>query len=70
MIWKVIKSPYLHLLSGVILLITSAVEIFQKIGDDSLGSHHGLFVFSLIQIIRTIPEFHDAAEKISESLDD
>lgn len=68
MFWKFVKSPWLHLFSGLILFVTSGIEVWRTIGEDTVGAHHGLVVFSIVQIVKAIPEFHEAADHLSEKL--
>ena len=66
MLVKIINSPWLSLVSGIILLITSGIEVYDKIGAAHVGAHHGILIFALVQVIRTLPEFHHAAKEIGE----
>jgi hypothetical protein len=68
---KIINNPYLNLLAGLVLLITSGNEILETFEDLTLGSHHGVFVFAIIHILKTIPEIMhglDELEKGKEEL--
>lgn len=60
---RITASPHLNFLSGLILLGTSGVEIWDSFHEFSLGAHHGVAIFGLIQVIRFIPEiFHGLKE--------
>jgi hypothetical protein len=55
------QSPYLNLFSGLILLITSGYETWNTIGVDAIGinaigTHHGVLIFSIIQLLKVFPE--------------
>lgn len=67
MLKKITESPYLNLLSGLILLMTSGYETFETLDEFHLGVHHGILVFSVIQIIKTIPEFMHGLKEVEES---
>ncbi len=67
MLRKITQSPYLNLLSGIILLITSGYETVVTFNEASLGVHHGILVFSIIQIIKVIPEFMHGLSEIQEA---
>ena len=64
---KLTRSPYLNLLSGLILLITSGYETWDTIESFSLGAHHGVLVFSIIHILKSLLEMMDGAEKVVEA---
>ena len=69
MLKKIVHSPNLTLFSGVVLLLTSGWETWNKLDDFSLAAHHGVLVFSLIQILRTIPEIIHGLKEIHESIE-
>jgi hypothetical protein len=67
MLKKLIKSPYLNLLSGVILLLASGYETFARFNELTLASHHGILFFSLVQILKAIPEVMHGLKEIDQS---
>lgn len=67
MLKKVVHSPYLNLFSGLILLLTAGWETWDKLGEFSLAAHHGVFVFSLIQLAKVIPELLHGLSEIHEA---
>lgn len=67
MLRTITQSPYLNLLSGLILLMTAGYETVETFDHFHLGSHHGVLVFSLIQILKTIPEFMHGLKEVEES---
>jgi hypothetical protein len=56
MLKKILKSPYLNLFSGLIILITAGYEIIESVDKLEIGIHHGLFIFAIVNIIQTLPE--------------
>ena len=67
MLKKITQSQYLNLISGVILLITSGYEIFETFNEPSLGAHHGILIFGIIQIVRTIPEILHGFKELEDA---
>ncbi|WP_432696975.1 hypothetical protein ACQUQP_01040 [Marinobacterium sp. YM272] len=63
---RIAENPYLGLLAGVVLLATSGYEIVDRFDEHRLGAHHGLFVFSMIHILRALPEVVEGAEEVSK----
>lgn len=69
MLKSIVHSPYLNLFSGAILLLTSSWETWNRFDDFSLAAHHGVLVFSIVQLMRTIPEIFDGLKDIHESVE-
>lgn len=67
MLRKITHSPYLNLLSGMILLITAGSEIWESFEEASLGAHHGIAFFGLVQMLKSIPEFFHGVKEIEEA---
>jgi len=65
---KIIHSPFLNLVSGLILLVTASYETFEKFDDYSIGVHHGILVFSFIQILKSLPEILHGLKSVEESV--
>lgn len=68
---KISHSPYLLLMSGVILFISSGYEIWKDFAEASegihLGVHHGVFALSLIQILQAIPDIMEGFNRLNEA---
>ncbi len=67
MLEKITQSRYLNLLSGFVLLFTSGYETWHTIDHFSIGAHHGVLIFSIIQILKTLPEIMDGARELTEA---
>lgn len=63
---KIIESFYLDLLSGIILVITSGYEIVTNLDTIKLGAHHGIAIFGLIQILKSIPPFIEVLKGVEK----
>lgn len=63
---KIVESPYLTLLSGIVLLLTSLYDIYNE-EQLQIGIEHGILVYSLINIISVIPEIIRGAKEIEEA---
>lgn len=63
---RVANSPYLHLLSGLVLVATALAEFFDAVEDPSIGVHHGVLVMGLVQVLQALPHLvhglHDLEE--------
>ncbi len=63
---KITQSPYLTLASGLILMGTSGYEIIDTLDQPVVGAHHGIFVFSLIQVFKVFDEILHELRGISQ----
>ena len=50
------QSPYINLTCGMVLLFTAGYETWDRFSEYTVSSHHGILVFSIIQILKTLPE--------------
>ena len=60
---KIAENPYLNLISGFILLLTSGKEILETL---DIGAHHGVAFFGMVQIIKCLPDILHGAEQASK----
>lgn len=70
MLKKIIDSPVLKLLVGIILLYTSGAEVwhqYQESKEVVVGAHHGIVVFALVHILKTLPDIMEGFEDIGIS---
>ncbi|MGD2117904.1 MAG: hypothetical protein PVG66_06080 [Chromatiales bacterium] len=69
MLKQITQSPYLNLFSGLILLTTSAYETIVTLDEVHFGVSHGILIFSIIQIIKVMPEIMHGLTEIQEADD-
>ena len=67
MLKKVVENPYLNFLSGMVLFITSGYETWTSFGEESLGAHHGVLLFSLIHILKVLPDIMEGLAELEEA---
>jgi len=67
MLKQITQNPILNLICGLILLATAAIETFESFHELSIGAHHGILVFSIIQIAKSLPEIMHGLKEIEES---
>jgi len=68
MLKKITQSPYLNLFSGVVLLLTAGYEIWNTFGESIIGAQHGVAVFSLVQIAKSIPEIMHGLKEFEDAM--
>ncbi len=62
-------NPGVNTMVGLILVISSAIEIFENSELAVVGSHHGVFLFGIMQTLKCLPELShglDSLEKAKE----
>jgi ABC-type uncharacterized transport system permease subunit len=69
MLKEISQSPILNLLSGLILLVTSAYEIIITADETLIGVSLGILAFSIIHVIKIIPEIVRGLEEIEVAED-
>ena len=63
----IVTSPYLNFVSGIILFasgVSESLHEYQEMEGLHFGIHHGIILFSLVQILKTIPEIFEGLEFI------
>jgi hypothetical protein len=64
---KIVENTYVNLGAGIILLISSIAETVTEIREGNeihLGAHHGLILFSLIHVIKILPDIFEGLEYV------
>lgn len=64
---KLAHSPYLALISGLVLLTSGTAEILRTLEEATLGAHHGVAFAGLVQIIQVIPHLVHGAKELEEA---
>ncbi|MET0070232.1 MAG: hypothetical protein ABW096_09320 [Candidatus Thiodiazotropha sp.] len=67
---KIVANPYLNLLVGLSLLYTSGSDAWyelQTIDRFHLGTHHGVILFALLHILKTVPDLFEGLEHINNA---
>ena len=74
LITNILKSPILNLLGGLTLIGTSGYEIFEVVEElggiainPDVGAAHGVFVFSIIHLLKVIPEVMHGLEELEKA---
>lgn len=61
-----VENAYVHLVSGLILLFSSGIETVRTLDEGVIGAHHGVGIFAILQILKSIPHVLHGAEQISK----
>ena len=64
---RFVENPYVNFITGLVLIFTSGVEVFESLDEEfKLGVHHGVFVFGILQVLRSLPEFIEGSKSLKE----
>lgn len=67
----IMHSPYLNILVGLVLLYAGASEALieiREVENVRVGSHHGIMLFGLIHVLKSITEVIDGLALIDEAV--
>jgi hypothetical protein len=60
MLYRVIRSPYLDFIFGIILILTTMFEVGGTLAEDlshgNLRGEHGVALYGLLMIVRAVPD--------------
>ena len=62
---RFLESAHVHLVSGLILLVSAGIETVRTLDEGVIGAHHGIGVFAILQILKSIPEILHGAQQVS-----
>lgn len=69
----IVTNPYLNLLVGLILLYSGISESWyeiQEMNNVHFGVHHGVIVFSLMQILKTLPDIFEGMDFLTGAMEE
>jgi hypothetical protein len=58
------QNPWLNMLIFVAMLISAGHEVWQSIQHFELGAHHGVFLYALLQCLKTLPDLFEPLESL------
>lgn len=66
MLSKITNQLSLDLLCGLALLITSGYETITTLDQFAVGAHHGVLIFSIFHLLKTIREFIEGVKTVKK----
>ena len=66
---RMLASPWLNLVVGLVLLISSGWETIEAFTKESnmLATRHGVLLFSIVQVLKALPDLMEALRSADES---
>ncbi len=64
---RMFRSPHIHLGVGIVVAVTSAVEVVEEIeilagGDLAIGAHHGMLIFGVAKALNALGHMLESAD--------
>jgi hypothetical protein len=69
MIKKITENPYLNMGVGIIFLwsgISETLSELQELEEFKMGAHHGVIIYSIMHILKTLPDIFEGMEYLSK----
>ncbi|MBT8421457.1 MAG: hypothetical protein KJO08_11445 [Gammaproteobacteria bacterium] len=66
---RITESPYLNIVIGLLMFYSGASEAWNELHEleeVTVGAHHGVILFSLLHILKTIPDIFEGLEHIQK----
>jgi len=66
---RIVENPYLNILVGVIFLLSGLSEIvheLKELEEVKLAAHHGVVLFAILHIFKTLPDFFEGLEYVDK----
>jgi len=63
---KFTENAYVNLIAGLILLATSGKEIIETLDEGRIGTHHGVAIFALLNLLKVFPEIVHGTEQVTK----
>ena len=59
------RNRWIGLAVSVILIATASVEVLENVSE--IRAHHGLFIFGIVNLSKTLPDFFHGAAVFEEA---
>ena len=61
-----VDNRWVKMFVALTLFLTAGAEVWNGINELEVGAHHGVLLFSIVDIIKTLPEFFEGAKDFAE----
>ena len=71
---RIVENPYLNIAVGLIFLATGIAEVAREIieveEEVNVGAHHGVVIFAILHLLRSLPELFEGLEYLQKGGED
>ena len=64
-----VNHPLTLLTSALVLFVSSLYEALASAEELALGAHHGVMLYSLLQMARVLPEWVEGAKQVQHAFE-
>ncbi len=67
---RIVKNPYINIIVALLLFysgISETVHELRELEGFKVGAHHGVILFAVLQIFKTIPDLFEGLEYIDDA---
>ena len=62
---SIIENRWLKIIVALALFFTAGAEVFNNLEELDVGAHHGVLLYSILNIFKTLPDFFEGSEILS-----
>ena len=62
---SIIENRWLKIIVALALFFTAGAEVLNNLEELDVGAHHGVLLYSILNIFKTLPDFFEGSEILS-----
>ena len=62
---SVIENRWIKIIVALALFFSAGAEVFDNLEELDIGAHHGVLLYSILNIFKTLPDFFEGSEILS-----
>ena len=62
---SVIENRWIKIIVALALFFSAGAEVFDNLEELNVGAHHGVLLYSILNIFKTLPDFFEGSEILS-----
>jgi len=63
---SVIENRWIKIIVALALFFSAGAEVFDNLEELDVGAHHGVLLYSILNIFKTLPDFFEGSEILSD----
>ena len=62
---SVIENRWIKIIVALALFFSAGAEVFDNLEELEVGAHHGVLLYSILNIFKTLPDIFEGSEILS-----
>ena len=62
---SLIENRWIKIIVALALFFSAGAEVFDNLEELDVGAHHGVLLYSILNIFKTLPDFFEGSEILS-----